>query len=99
MLKLIKMEGISLELKEKVKNIVKIISSIRTINKYKKYKHQKKIIYLLSPLYGNMGDQAIAYASLKFYKENFKDYKILELDRVQIYREYFSIKRDRKSVV
>ena len=92
MLKLIKMEGISLELKEKVKNIVKIISSIRTINKYKKYKHQKKIIYLLSPLYGNMGDQAIAYASLKFYKENFKDYKILELDRVQIYREYFSIK-------
>jgi pyruvyl transferase EpsI len=66
--------------------------SIRKINKYKEYKNQKKIIYLLSPLYGNMGDQAIAYASLKFYKENFKDYKILEFDRFKIYSEYFSIK-------
>lgn len=78
--------------KEKLKNIVKTILSIKKINKYKKYKNQKKIIYLLSPLYGNMGDQAIAYASLNFYKENFKDYFILEFDKSKIYKDFFAIK-------
>jgi pyruvyl transferase EpsI len=81
-----------LRLKEKIKNIVKIIFSIKKINKYKKYKYEKKIIYLLSPLYGNMGDQAIAYGSLNFYKENFKDYLILEFDRFRIYKDFFAIK-------
>ncbi|AGK95889.1 polysaccharide pyruvyl transferase family protein [Clostridium pasteurianum] len=81
-----------MRLKEKVKKIIIIIFSIKKINKYKEYKHQKKIIYLLSPLHGNMGDQAIAYATLKFYQEQFSDYKIIEFDRDSIYSEYFAIK-------
>lgn len=66
--------------------------AIKNINKYSKYKKEKKIIYLLKPNHGNIGDQAIAYATTKFYEKYFPDYKILHFDRDSVYREYFAIK-------
>lgn len=51
-----------------------------------KYKNNKKIILTLLPSHGNLGDHAIAYASYKFLKDNFQEYKIIELDMFEIYK-------------
>lgn len=50
-----------------------------------KYKNVKKIIYCLTPEHGNLGDQAIAYATVKFLSDKFKGYEILEFERDEIY--------------
>ena len=42
------------------------------------YKDKKKIYYLNTPSYGNLGDQAIALASIDILKEIFCDYEILD---------------------
>ena len=39
----------------------------------------KNILLLLTPIYENLGDQAIAYAELQFLNDNFSDYRILEV--------------------
>ena len=58
-------------------NAIKYLFSFRHYNKFKKYKNTKKIIYALTPLHGNIGDQAIAVATIKFLKENFIDYEVI----------------------
>lgn len=68
------------------------IQSYKYKEKFEKVKEKKKIIYLLSPRHGNLGDQAIAYASLKFLKDNFSEYEIVELERDEIYTYYKAIK-------
>ena len=52
--------------------INKIMYSIgfRYYNIFKKYKDKKKIIHILTPLHGNMGDQAIVYATNKYLRDN-----------------------------
>jgi pyruvyl transferase EpsI len=40
---------------------------------------QKKIWFLDSPSYGNLGDQSIAYATAKFLKDNLPDYQLIEV--------------------
>ncbi|MVX63209.1 polysaccharide pyruvyl transferase [Clostridium chromiireducens] len=59
--------------------------SNRKFDEIKKYKNVKKVIFALSPKYGNMGDQAIAYATKKFFVDNFKEYKLLEFERDEFY--------------
>lgn len=73
--------------------IIKYCFSFNNYNKFKQYKNTKKIIYLLTPAHGNMGDQAIAFATNKFLKDKFKDYKVLEFAREDIYKYGKSIEK------
>jgi pyruvyl transferase EpsI len=73
-------------------NRIKHIKSLIYYRKLKEYKHKKKILHLLTPKHGNMGDQAIAYATEKYLKENFKEYEVLEFYRDDIYKYAEAIK-------
>ena len=74
-------------------NDLKYYGGIRKYKYLKKYKNTKKIIYLLVPHHGNIGDQAIVYATIKFFNDKFKDYKLLEFYRDDIYDYGYSIKK------
>ncbi|CRK80177.1 polysaccharide pyruvyl transferase family protein [Neobacillus massiliamazoniensis] len=74
-------------------NLVKI-SALRKINKLKKYKEVEKIIYLLSPEHGNLGDQAIAIAIKKFLIDHYKNKEVIEFS----YLEYMYIKKRISSI-
>lgn len=89
-----------IEIKKSVKLLIEQIElmknyyfSNRKFNEIKKYKDAKKVIFALSPKYGNMGDQAIAYATKKFFSDNFKDYKLLEFERDEFYSYSKSIEK------
>lgn len=75
-----------------LKDAIKRLQSNKYKQEFEEYKDVKKILYLLSPEHGNLGDQAIAYASLKFIRENFPEYKIIELERDEINKYYKPIK-------
>lgn len=72
-----------------INKIKEIISGIY----YYKFKKYKKIIYFLTPTHGNMGDQMIAYATNKYLKDNFNEYKIIEIYRDHVYKYAKSIKK------
>ncbi|WP_302653658.1 polysaccharide pyruvyl transferase family protein [uncultured Clostridium sp.] len=74
-------------------NKIKYIISFRYYNLFKRYKNKKKIIHILTPLHGNMGDQAIVYATNKYFKDNFDDYEIIEIYRCDIYKYMKAIKK------
>ena len=80
-------------LNENTVNKINYIFSFRFYNKFKNYKTKKKIIHILTPLHGNMGDQAIVYATNKYLRDNFKDYNILEIYRRDIYKYMKSLKK------
>lgn len=77
------------------KNItkIKILQGYKYINKFKKFKNNKKIIYMLVPSHGNMGDQAIALATLKYLEDNFSEYNIIEVYREDTYKYSKAIKK------
>ncbi len=75
-----------------VVNEIKYFKSIYNYSELKEYKDTKKIIYLLTPEHGNMGDQAIAFATNKFLMDKFYDYKVLEFNRDDIYKYGRAIK-------
>ncbi|MEW9080439.1 glycosyltransferase [Terrisporobacter glycolicus] len=58
-------------------------------NELELYKKNKKIFYMLIPTHGNLGDQAIVYASEKFLEDKYPDYKIIKinLDETELYIE------------
>lgn len=74
-------------------NKIKRIISLFYYRRFKQYKNKKKIVHLLTPTHGNMGDQAIAYATERYLKENFKEYEILEFYRDDIYKYAETIKK------
>lgn len=80
-------------LKEKEINKIKYLLGIRYINKFKDYKDKKKIIYTLVPTHGNMGDQAIAYATLKYLEEQFSEYEIIQVNREDTYKYCMALKK------
>lgn len=71
--------------KDKTSELEKKLSDIY-IYKFKKYKNTKKIIYTLVPTHGNLGDQAIAYASRKYLKDNFSEYEVIEINCEDSYK-------------
>ncbi|MCI9435358.1 MAG: polysaccharide pyruvyl transferase [Bacilli bacterium] len=77
------------------KNTNKLIYEIGIINyfRFKEYKYKKKIYYLSTPLHGNMGDQAIAEASVKFFIDKFPEYEIIEVYREDVNRYAKAIKK------
>ena len=44
-----------------------------------KFSAQKRVYLLLTPIHGNLGDQAIRYTENKFLIDNFKGYEIVEI--------------------
>lgn len=55
-----------------------------------KNKKEKKIVLLEVPTYSNLGDQAIAYAEVCFFKDKFPDYNIVEISGIY-YRLYKTV--------
>lgn len=47
---------------------------------YTKYKEEKKIFLLMTPTYGNLGDQAIEVATEEYIRENFTNYRLICVD-------------------
>lgn len=52
-----------------------------------------KIFYMMLPTHGNIGDQAIAVATLKMLKDQFSDYKIVTFNDNETYKAIPSIKK------
>lgn len=77
---------------KRIKNKIQIICGIKYKNKYKEYKGKKKIFYMLTPTHGNMGDQAIAYATQKYLEDYFYDYEIIEVYRDDTYKYLKAVK-------
>lgn len=60
---------------------------------YKEYKNRKKIIHMLTPTYGNMGDQAIVYSTNLFFKEFYNEYEVIEIYGEDVYKTAKSLKK------
>ncbi|UDM70613.1 polysaccharide pyruvyl transferase family protein [Vagococcus fluvialis] len=58
------------------------------------FKTNKQKIYLfLTPLHGNLGDQAIAYSELVFLKDRYSEYEVIEIPLVEFSKKINSIKK------
>lgn len=66
--------------------------SKNNIDKYSKFKNNRKTILFGVPTHGNLGDHAIAYASKKFIQEMFPDRVYFEFGITEIYQNYYAIK-------
>lgn len=77
----------------KLKNLKDYLLSYKYYKIYEPYLGKKKIILMLTPDHGNLGDHAIAYASCKYFEENFEGYEIIELTLDEVYKYAKSIKR------
>lgn len=78
----------------------KIINTLRKKNKKvislnQNDKDTKYVYFLDTPEYGNLGDQAIAYAMMKFMNDFFPEYKQIEVQENQI---YYNIKKIKKII-
>lgn len=52
---------------------------------------QKKIFFMMTPTYGNLGDQAIEFATNKFLEDYFSEYTIVKVHLEDIYIEMAAI--------
>lgn len=80
---------------DRVRNIkydVKYILGSIYKNRFKDLKDKKKIFYMLVPIHGNLGDQAIAYASRKFLQDKFDEYEIIEINCIDTYKYSKAVK-------
>ncbi|MCD2502362.1 polysaccharide pyruvyl transferase family protein [Clostridium sp. NSJ-145] len=78
---------------EKNTQKIKIFKGVKYKNLFKEYKDKKKIIYMLLPSHGNIGDQAIALATLKYLKDKFNEFDIIEIYREDTYKYIKAIKQ------
>lgn len=62
-------------------------------NIFENYIGVKKAVLLMEPQYGNLGDQAIAYASELFIKDNFKEYTLIRVTEKKTCSYLKAIKR------
>ena len=69
---------------EKFINRIKYTFSFIYYKKFKKYKNEKKIIHAITPVYGNMGDQAIIYATNKLLRKYFSEYKLIAMSFISM---------------
>ena len=74
--------------------IAETLDKIKLYNNLIKSKNDKKIIHMLTPIHGNMGDQAIVYATNKFLSKEFSEYKIIEIYKKDIYKYAKIIKKN-----
>ena len=59
-------------------------------------KDKKNIFLMMCPNYGNIGDQAICVATIKFLQDNFKEYNLCTLDLADTYKCFRFIKENIK---
>ena len=71
---------------EKFINRIKYTFSFIYYKKFKKYKNEKKIIHAITPVYGNIGDQAIIYATNKLLRKYFSECKLIEVNSNEFYK-------------
>lgn len=57
---------------------------------------EKNIFYLMTPTYGNMGDQAIEYATRKFIGDFFPDYNVISVNLENTLMALYSIEKNIK---
>lgn len=62
-------------------------------NKFYAYSNEKKVFLLLLPTYGNIGDQAIAVATLNYLKDYFSEYKLITIDLEDTYKYMKAIEK------
>lgn len=60
-------------------------------DKYYEYKNIKKIFFLMTPTYGNVGDQAIEIATTEYLKYYFKSHVVIKVHLEDIYMEMSAI--------
>lgn len=75
--------------------IIKILRFIESIFAYmnlKKYKSHDKVLLLLTPEHGNLGDQAIALATKDWLREKYKDQLLLDFPFHEVKRYMYAIK-------
>lgn len=78
----------------KFKAFIKSLPEYKNIREiYSNNKYQKKIFVLGTPHHGNLGDQAIAYAEIKFLQENFKEYEVIEVNISEYYAHFYFFKK------
>ena len=63
------------KIKSAIKKLRELIKIIFKIIVYK-----KRFFVFGIPLHGNIGDQAIIYATNKFLNDNYKEYKVIEIE-------------------
>lgn len=80
-----------MRLKIKFKKIIKgilyeknKISKEKNIIYLRNTKGIRRVLLLMTPEYGNLGDHAIAYATLKFLNDNFHDNTLIEITQRQL---------------
>lgn len=87
---------------KKVKDLILLRMKVYLGNKYEDYelnkkyrdlKNEKKFYIIGSPNHGNLGDQAIIVAEEKFLKDNYPDYKIIDIDISEYYKHIKFLKR------
>ncbi len=61
-------------------------------NCYEQYMGKKKIFFMITPEYGNNGDQAICYATLRYLKDNFSDYEVIQIPLKDTYKYMRAVK-------
>ena len=60
---------------------------------YKVYKNKKKFLLIGTPSHGNLGDQAITIAELKFLEDNFQNYDVIEISLDNYYEHIEYVKK------
>lgn len=73
--------------------IAKQYENYRLNRRYRALRNEKKFYIIGSPNHGNLGDQAIIVAEEKFLKDNYPDYKIIDIDISEYYKHIKFIKR------
>ncbi|SHH68461.1 polysaccharide pyruvyl transferase family protein [Clostridium grantii] len=68
------------------KNKIDYLLSFRYYKYFKNYKNKKKILYALVPTHGNLGDQAIVYASLRYIDDNLPEYEVIQINFNDTYK-------------
>ena len=62
-----------------LKGLILYIYGLMNRDRYIADREQRKIFFMMTPSYGNLGDQAISYATICFLQDNFSDYKVIEV--------------------
>lgn len=84
-----------------MKKLRKFINDIFYLNDLKKIKDEEKVIYMLTPRYGNLGDQMISVAIEKILSDIFVNKKIFEIEEEVYLKRKEEIKKyiNKKDVI
>lgn len=84
-----------------MKKLRKFINDLFYLKDLKKIKDEEKIIYMLTPRYGNLGDQMISVAIEKILKDIFTNKKIFEIEEEVYLKRRDEIKKyiNKKDVI